>query len=67
MKLEEAQKALDDLKWNPAEKFARRPADEQEVIRKATLVFAKAKKHYKPGAAKKAATKAKKKAPKKDQ
>ncbi|MCP4479057.1 MAG: hypothetical protein GY875_10220 [Gammaproteobacteria bacterium] len=68
MTLEKAQKALDDLKWDPAERFARRPSAEQDVIRTATSVFAKAKKQYKPGAAKKAAPKtAKKKAPKKDE
>lgn len=69
MSLDEAQKALDDLKWDPAERFARRPVEEQKIIREATLIFAKAKKQYQPKppkAPKKAAPKAKKAAKKDD-
>ena len=44
MKLSEAKKALDKLKWTPGEAFKRRPVDQQKVIIEATLVFAKARK-----------------------
>jgi hypothetical protein len=48
MRVSDATKLLNKLKWNPSEPFRKRPLDEQEKIRKATLVLARAGKTYQP-------------------
>jgi len=48
LKLSEAKKALDKLKWAPGEAFKRRSPEDQKLIIEATTVFAKARKIYEP-------------------